>query len=242
MIMLYQVIADGEAPPEALNLWREMPGNVKSRGRLPFGGRFPLLASVAILRGVLRHRPRVVLTWGAAASASCPWLRPQRRSHPWVHVAYSPGYGPIAPFKHADHLVTPTLDIAGWFVESGFDASTVHVIPALPPPEPLEGVGPVVIDDEGDLTGDRVIGAWRAGRVVVAVSAVGPAALIASEADGLLTPIGDAGALAAAIQRVGSDRQLVRRLIKGGTARFEENFSEEAASRRWRDLIRKLAP
>jgi glycosyltransferase involved in cell wall biosynthesis len=87
-----------------------------------------------------------------------------------------------------------------------------------------------------------VIGAWRAGRVVVSVSSVGPAALIASEADGLLTPLGDPAALDAAIQRVGSDRSLVRRLIQGGRQRYEDDFSEEAVARRWKDLIRKLTP
>lgn len=242
MITLYQVISDGNAPPEALSLWREMPGEVKARGRLPFEGRYPLLASAAILRGVMRHRPRVVLTWGAAASASCPWIRPQWGEHPWIHVAYAPSYGPVGPYRHADHLVTPTLDVAAWFVERGFDAETVHVIPALPPPEPLEGDGPVVIEDKDDMGGDRVIGAWRAERVVVSVSAVGPAALIASEADGLLTPLGDQEALNAAIQRVTSDRALVRRLIQGGKARYQADFSEEAVARRWRDLIRKLRP
>jgi hypothetical protein len=242
MITLFQIVADGNAPEEAVSLLREMPGDVKAQGKLPFAGRYALIGAFLILRGVLRHRPRVVLTWGTAASRSCPWIRPGWRQRRWIHVAQSPGYGPTGAYRHADHLVVPTLDVAAWFVERGFDAETVHVIPALPAPKPLEGPGPLVIDDPNDVSGDRVIGAWRAGRVVVSVSSVGPAALIASEADGLLTPLGDHAALDAAIQRVGSDRSLVRRLIQGGKQRYEGDFSEEAVARRWKDLIRKLAP
>jgi hypothetical protein len=240
MITLYQIIADGVVQPQALSLAQDMRDDSFTCTRLPLNGRYPWLASVAVLRGVVQHRPRVVLTWGAAASASCPKIRPNWRKHRWLHVACSPGYGPVQPYRHADHLVTPTLDVAAWFVERGFDASTVHVIPALPPPRPLDGAGPLLIDDKDDVSGDRVIAAWRAGRPVVSVAAVGPGALIASEADGLLTPLGDPQALAAAMLRVTSDDSLARRLIKGGKARYEADFSEAAVASHWRDLIRKL--
>jgi len=183
-----------------------------------------------------------VLTWGTAASASCPWLRPQRRKHPWIHVAYSPGYGPIKVYRHADHLVVPTLDIAGWYVDRGFDATTVHVVPRQPPPAAAADVGPLILTNEDDVSGDRVIAAWRAGQAILSVAAVGPAALIASEADGLLVPVGDQDALAAATVRITTDKELARRLAEGGKARFEADFSVEAVNRRWRDLIRKLAP
>jgi glycosyltransferase involved in cell wall biosynthesis len=243
MSTIYQVIADGHAPEEAVSLWREMPGEVKARGQLPLKGRYPLFASFVIMQGILRHRPRLVLTWGAAASASCPWLRPQWQDHPWLHVAYSPDYGPIRAYRHADHLIVPTLDIAAWFVKGGFDVMNLHVIPRLPLPEPAiePAAEPLVIRDEEDVSGDHVISAWQVGRPVVAVSAVGPAALIASEADGLLTPLGDPESLAAATLRVRQDPSLARRLVQGGKARFDSDFSEEAVMRRWRETLRKLA-
>jgi glycosyltransferase involved in cell wall biosynthesis len=243
MTMIYQVIADGHAPDEAVSLWREMPREVKARGQLPLKGRYPLFASLAIMQGILRHRPRLVLTWGAAASASCPWLRPQWRDHPWLHVAYCPDYGPSRAYRHADHLIVPTLDIAAWFVNSGFDVTNLHVIPRLPLPEPTiePAAEPLVIQDEKDVSGDRVISAWRAGRPVVAVSAVGPAALIASGVDGLLTPIGDPQALAAAMLRVRQDPGLARRLVQRGKVRFDSDFPQEAVMRRWRETLRKLA-
>jgi glycosyltransferase involved in cell wall biosynthesis len=95
--------------------------------------------------------------------------------------------------------------------------------------------------------GNVVIEAWSAGLPVVATASDGPAGLIEDEVNGLLVPLpgppeGGAAALAAAIERLGRDIKLRKRLGRGGRRAYEAEFTEEAVVARYRSLFDRLAP
>jgi glycosyltransferase involved in cell wall biosynthesis len=56
----------------------------------------------------------------------------------------------------------------------------------------------------------------------------------------LLTPPGDAGALADAIRKLAGDPELAHRIAAGGRAAYERSASEAVLGRRWRSLIEGL--
>jgi glycosyltransferase involved in cell wall biosynthesis len=89
--------------------------------------------------------------------------------------------------------------------------------------------------------GNVIIEAWAAGRPVVAAASVGPAALIADGENGLLVPVDDAAALAAALRRVAEDGTLAARLVAGGRRAYEAEFTEKAVTARWRDFLESVA-
>jgi len=95
--------------------------------------------------------------------------------------------------------------------------------------------------------GNVVIEAWSAGLPVVATASDGPAGLIEDEVNGLLVPLpgrpgGGSAALAAAIERLGRDIKLQKRLGRGGRCAYEAEFTEEAVVARYRSLFDRLAP
>jgi glycosyltransferase involved in cell wall biosynthesis len=86
--------------------------------------------------------------------------------------------------------------------------------------------------------GNTVIQAWAHGCPIVAAASQGPGVLITDDVDGLLTPVEDAAALAAAARRVVQDRALAQRLVQAGLARISGEFSQAAVVARWRELFR----
>ena len=89
--------------------------------------------------------------------------------------------------------------------------------------------------------GNVVIEAWAQARPVVAAASDGPAALIVDGKSGLLTPVDDAEALAAAIRRVASDPALAAQLAAGGRAAYESGFTEAAVVRDYLDFFKRIA-
>jgi glycosyltransferase involved in cell wall biosynthesis len=89
--------------------------------------------------------------------------------------------------------------------------------------------------------GNVVIEAWAHGLPVVAAESVGPAALITPEENGLLVPVDDPAALAAALARAVSEDGLARGLAAGGRASFEASFTEEAVVARYLDFFERVA-
>jgi glycosyltransferase involved in cell wall biosynthesis len=85
--------------------------------------------------------------------------------------------------------------------------------------------------------GNVVIQAWAHGLPVVAAESQGPKALITEGRDGLLTPIDDAEALAAAVRRLLDAPQLRGVLAAQGLARVETDFSEAAVVEQWTRLF-----
>ena len=89
--------------------------------------------------------------------------------------------------------------------------------------------------------GNVIIEAWAHGKPVVAAAAAGPRALIEPERSGLLVPVGDEAALADAIGRVLADRTLATRLVEGGRAAHEREFTETAVVARYLEFFREVA-
>jgi len=88
--------------------------------------------------------------------------------------------------------------------------------------------------------GNVVIQSWAHGLPVVAAASQGPAALIRDGEDGLLVPVDDAGALAAAVRRALDDPALRARLALAGAGRVEAEFSKAAVVAQWRTLFADL--
>jgi len=85
--------------------------------------------------------------------------------------------------------------------------------------------------------GNVVIQAWAHGLPVIAAASQGPRALIEPEKDGLLVPIDDPEALAAATARLIADSALGRRLARRGAQRVELEFSKAAIVAQWMALF-----
>jgi len=88
--------------------------------------------------------------------------------------------------------------------------------------------------------GNVVIEGWAHGVAVVATASQGPRALIRDTADGLLVPIDDAGALAAALRRLIDDTALRAALARAGRARYEAAFTEQAVVRKYRAFFNQV--
>lgn len=79
--------------------------------------------------------------------------------------------------------------------------------------------------------GTVTVDAWAASRPLVAADAVGPAAYVKDGENGLLVPKNDADALAHALGRVIADRALAEKLVAGGRAAYEAQFTKAAFQR-----------
>jgi glycosyltransferase involved in cell wall biosynthesis len=105
-------------------------------------------------------------------------------------------------------------------------------------PSALYGAADVcVFPSRYEPLGNVVIQAWAHGLPVVAAASQGPAALIREDVDGLLAPIDDAPALAAAVRRLLDDRGFAQRLADAGQRRVASDFSEAAVVDQWRRLF-----
>lgn len=98
----------------------------------------------------------------------------------------------------------------------------------------------VVFPSRHEPLGNVVIQSWAHGTPVVAARSVGPAALIRDGEDGLLHPIDDHAALAAAVERLLASDGLAARLVEAGRARMQGDFCKAAVVARWRTLFAEL--
>lgn len=89
--------------------------------------------------------------------------------------------------------------------------------------------------------GNVVIEAWAHDVPVAAASSAGPAWLIDRDRTGLLVPVGDAAALAAAVRRLLAEPSLAARLAAAGRREYQARFTEAAVVRRYLDLFDKVA-
>lgn len=76
--------------------------------------------------------------------------------------------------------------------------------------------------------GTVTVDAWGASRPLVAADAVGPAAYVKDGVNGLLVPKNDPDALARAMRRIIEEPGLASRLVAGGRASYEEQFTPKA--------------
>ena len=94
----------------------------------------------------------------------------------------------------------------------------------------------MVISSESEGFSLAAIQAMAAGTPVVATRSGGPEGIMTHEADGLLVPVGDAAALAAAVQRVIEDRSLRDRLTGRARSTVAQRFSMAAMLDGYEDL------
>jgi glycosyltransferase involved in cell wall biosynthesis len=118
--------------------------------------------------------------------------------------------------------VAARVHFAGWQTDPNpwLSACDVFCMPSLH--EPL---------------GNVVLEAWGAGVPVIASRSEGPSWMMHDGEDGLLFPVGDAPALAAAIARVRSETGLAERLIAGGHRTLEASFSQNAVTQAYIQLF-----
>ena len=99
----------------------------------------------------------------------------------------------------------------------------------------------LVCPSRSEPLGNVLLEAFSAGCPVVASRAAGPLELIESGETGLLVPMGDAPALAAAIDAVLADLAFAARLAAAARRRFEEQHAELAVVRRWQAFFETVA-
>ncbi|HVA12596.1 MAG TPA: glycosyltransferase [Stellaceae bacterium] len=95
----------------------------------------------------------------------------------------------------------------------------------------------LVCSSRREPLGNTIIEAWAACVPVVACAASGPAELIVPDETGLLVPVEDAAALAAAMQALADDQPRARALAEAGHAVFAAQFSEAQVVGRYREFL-----
>lgn len=89
--------------------------------------------------------------------------------------------------------------------------------------------------------GTVMIEAWSHDTPLICARAKGPVGLIRDGVDGLLVPIDDAGALAAAMARLRAEPALGTALATAARKRFDAEYTEAAVVRRYLDFYASLA-
>ncbi len=87
----------------------------------------------------------------------------------------------------------------------------------------------LVVPSRHEPFGNALVEAWAQRVPVVAAASAGPVALVRPEENGLLVPVEDAPALAAAIGRVIGDAALAERLVEGGWESYRAGYTEAVA-------------
>jgi glycosyltransferase involved in cell wall biosynthesis len=118
--------------------------------------------------------------------------------------------------------VAGRLHLLGWRTDTAelFAAADLLVCPSRQ--EPL---------------GNVILEAWSASRPVIAAAAAGPKELITPPRDGVLVPVEDPAALAAAIAALLGDPARATMLARNGRARYEADFAEAPVLARWRQFL-----
>lgn len=76
--------------------------------------------------------------------------------------------------------------------------------------------------------GNVILEAWAQNAPVVSTRSEGPSWFMRDAENGLMVEIGDHRGFADAIRRIRSDRELADRIVEGGRATLEQNFSRDA--------------
>lgn len=85
--------------------------------------------------------------------------------------------------------------------------------------------------------GNVVIEAWAQDRPLVAADSHGPAALVEDGVNGLLVPVDNADALAAAVQRVIETPDLAAALVSAGRVAYEQEFTKAKVVARYLEFF-----
>lgn len=109
-------------------------------------------------------------------------------------------------------------------------------VPAL-----LAAADVLVCPSRHEPLGNVVIEGWAHRCPVVAAASAGPLSLIRDGESGIVVPVDDAPALAAALARVLADGGLKARLVDGGRQAYETDFTEAAVVKRYLDFFAQVA-
>ncbi|MFP6749700.1 MAG: glycosyltransferase [Alphaproteobacteria bacterium] len=139
------------------------------------------------------------------------------------------GTGPLEDElrKQAVHFgVAPRIRFLGWRDNPAalYAAANLVVCPSR-----LEPLGNVVLE------------AWARRKPIVAAAAQGPAELIRDRENGLLVPVDDADALAAAINWVLANPETAQTMTRTGYDDFMSGFSETVVARRYLEFFEAVA-
>lgn len=97
-----------------------------------------------------------------------------------------------------------------------------------------------VVPSRHEPLGNVVLEGWMMQRPLVATASQGPGWLVEDGKDGLLVPVDEAEAMAAAVLRLLGDPRLAAALATQGRARIEADFTEAAVVARYRSLFSAL--
>lgn len=97
-----------------------------------------------------------------------------------------------------------------------------------------------VLSSRHEPFGNSFMQAWAAGKPLVTTASQGPSYYVQDGRNGLLTPIDDSDALAAALNRVMNDADLRRSLAVAGQQAYSQAFDKEAILGQWKDLVESL--
>jgi len=104
----------------------------------------------------------------------------------------------------------------------------------------LRAANVCVLPSRYEPFGTVILEAWAAQVPLIACASAGPAAHIDNDVNGLVVPVDDAPALAAAMRRVLDDEDLRRRLIANGLNTFTAAYTREAVTRQWLDFYQSV--
>jgi glycosyltransferase involved in cell wall biosynthesis len=99
----------------------------------------------------------------------------------------------------------------------------------------------VVCPSRHEPLGNVVIEAWARRRPVIGAASAGPSGLIVAETSGLLVPVDDAAALAAAMNRLADDATLRDRLASAGFSTYAAEFTRERVVGLYMKFFEKVA-
>jgi glycosyltransferase involved in cell wall biosynthesis len=97
---------------------------------LPFGGLFDFVTSRRLESNIAVYQPDIVLTWMSRATFACKAPVTARK---FVHAARLGGYYDLKYYRHCDHLIANTRDIAAYIVRESWPANRVHFLPNFVP-------------------------------------------------------------------------------------------------------------
>lgn len=106
----------------------------------------------------------------------------------------------------------------------------------------LAGAEILVVPSRHEPLGNVVLEAFSAGRPVIAAAAAGPRELIADGQNGLLVPLEEPAALAAAITALLADPDRAAGLAAAGRAAYAEKFAKAPVVAAWRAFLASVAP
>ncbi len=145
------------------------------------------------------------------------------RAHLWL--AGEGGLDGALRAQAAGSGIAERVHFLGWRTDGG---SLLAAADCLVCPSRVEPLGNVILEG------------WIHKKPVVAAASTGPAGLIETEKTGLLVPMEDAAALAAALNRVLADPGLAGRLAEAGHSHYLARFSRDAVVGLYLDFFRKM--